>query len=180
VTLIVRDARPDDGDAIADAHVGGWRVGYRGVVPVLDDPEFDRRRAWRDRLAEGASADGRILVGESGGSVLGFAHVGPELDEAGESTGRGEVFACYVHPDATGVAGALMTACLAELRADFAHAVLWTLRDPPRSRRFYERTGWSLDRGDDGAPVEAAFALPATSPTTDRAVTVVRYRIDLR
>ncbi len=187
MTVVVRDARPGDGDAIADAHVAGWRIGYRGVVPaeVLDDPEFDRRRRrrWHDRLAGQTpdSPDDRILVAESNGRVLGFGQVGHELGEDDEPTGRGEVYACYVHPDAwgTGVADAVMTACLADLRTRFAVAVLWTLRDAPRSRRFYERTGWSLDRRDDGTPVEAPFPLPADPSTQHRAVTVVRYRIDL-
>jgi len=47
----VRDADIDDADAIATAHIDGWRVGYRDVVPdeYLDADEFaaSRRDRWR-------------------------------------------------------------------------------------------------------------------------------------
>lgn len=56
----VRPARPDDAEAIADAHVRGWLVAYRGLVPdtVLDGFSVERRAAfWRDTIAAETAAD---------------------------------------------------------------------------------------------------------------------------
>jgi RimJ/RimL family protein N-acetyltransferase len=51
--------------------------------------------------------------------------------------------------------------------AGYGEAVLWVLEDNPRARRFYERTGWSLDGG-----VKDDSHLGVS-------VTEVRYRIRL-
>jgi hypothetical protein len=48
------------------------------------------------------------------------------------------------------------------------HAILWTLRDIDRTRRFYATAGWYRD----GA--EKVWDLPEGNP-----VTLVRYRFDL-
>ncbi len=155
--IAVRHAEPADAAAIAAAHIEGWRVGYRGVVPdgYLDAPEFaaERRERWQAWTwnALGGSA---CFVGELHGRVVGFGLCGPERAEptcdqgegAPASTGRGEVFAFYLHPAAwgSGVAAALITACTAWLATEgFGEAVLWVLRDNPRGRGFYEKAGWS-------------------------------------
>ena len=55
----VRLARPDDAEAIADAHVRGWLAAYRGLVPdaILDGLSVERRATfWRDTIAAEAAA----------------------------------------------------------------------------------------------------------------------------
>ena len=155
----VRAATLDDVDAIASAHIDGWRVGYRGVVPddYLDAEDFatSRRDRWRT-WAPGADED-RVFVVALQGRVVGFGHVGPERldpvcdhsgsDEAIEisGSGRAEVYAFYLHPTAwgSGGAGALMSRCEEFLRDEgYRSAVLWVLRDNPRARSFYEKAGW--------------------------------------
>lgn len=191
MTVTVRDALPGDADAVADAHVRAWQVGYRGVVPdqVLDHPEFERARheRWRHRLSHGPAATrdplNRIFVCVMRERVVGFGHAGREADPPPEAAERGEIYGFYVHPDAwgTGAADALMAACLAELRTRFTRAVLWTLRDTPRSRRFYERTGWTLQFHADHTPIEAPFPLPdfPDRPMVNSELTTVQYAIDL-
>jgi GNAT superfamily N-acetyltransferase len=157
----VRPAEPSDSDAIAAAHICGWRVGYRGLFPdeYLDADEFatarlERWRAWTWPAFGGATA--QMFVVELAGRVVGFGHAGPErvepaCDESGLSLGptlsdaRGEVYGFYLHPDAwgSGAAAPLMRRCEAHLvDHGFTEAVLWVLRDNPRARRFYEREGW--------------------------------------
>jgi len=146
----VRPARRADADALCDAHVEGWRVGYRGLFAdaYLDAAEFDatRRRNWRLGTWIG-HAEQAMLAGVLDGRVLGFAHCGPERIDEGESlTGRGEVFGFYLHPDAwgSGLAAALMLASEEALRSrGYTSAVLWVLRDNPRARTFYEKAGWA-------------------------------------
>lgn len=160
----VRVAQPDDADAIAAAHIEGWRVGYRHVFPTefLDAPEFassriERWRAW----TWGEFANSQLFVVLLRERVVGFGHVGPErvepvCDQSGTDANpetlatstvaaRGEVYGFYLHPDAwgSGAASALIARCHEYLRDEgFSEAVLWVLRDNPRARVFYEKSGW--------------------------------------
>lgn len=180
--ITIRTARSDDATAVADAHVAAWRAGYRGVFAdaYLDgqDLERSRREGWARRLAEGLPTNGNalnvVLVPEIDGQVVGFGHVGDEDVGDGEPSGRGEVYGFYLHPEAwgSGAATVLMHACEAAMVAHFAEAVLWTLYDTPRSRRFYEKAGWTCGEGDD--------LRTSTWDLTGEPVTVVQYRRSLR
>jgi GNAT superfamily N-acetyltransferase len=157
--LHVRTAIIDDADDVAQAHVQGWRVGYRGLFPdeYLDAPEFERHRVERWRLwtwQEFASSE--LFVAVLDDRVVGFSHLGPErqqptCDQSGTAEivaaegPVGEVYGFYLHPDAwgSGAAAALMQRSverLAELQ--YTDAVLWVLRDNSRARAFYEKVGW--------------------------------------
>jgi GNAT superfamily N-acetyltransferase len=146
----VRPATRDDIDALCDAHVEAWRVGYRGLFAdeYLDAESFDatRRKNWHVGRWIG-HAEQVMLAGAIDGRVLGFAHSGPERIDDGEPlTGRGEVFGFYLHPDAwgSGLAAALMSSSEDALRQrGYTEAVLWVLRDNPRARSFYEKAGWT-------------------------------------
>jgi GNAT superfamily N-acetyltransferase len=154
-TITVRMGESRDADAIADAHVWGWRVGYRGLFPddFLDADEFDtsRRTWWRAwQWHEWGGPTSRLFVGAVDERVVAFGHCGPERVEGTDGTitrsaERGEVYGFYAHPDAwgSGVAAALMTACDDHLRGiGYPSAVLWMLCDNPRAQRFYTRAGW--------------------------------------
>ena len=157
----VRDAVIDDADALATAHIDGWRVGYRGIVPdeYLDAEAFatSRRDIWR-RWAWQSMPNSRMFAVSIQGRVVGFGHAGPEHDDptlvgAGPpsppaeafASDRGEIYGFYLHPTAwgSGAAPALMSRCEEFLR-DEGHpsAVLWVLRDNPRALSFYEKAGW--------------------------------------
>ncbi len=155
----VRDAVVDDADAIASAHIDGWRMGYRNVVPdeYLDADEFatTRRERWRAWSWQ-SNLGSRLFVVTIQGRVVGFGNAGPELASAdptnaaateaeGQTTMRGEVYGFYLHPSAwgSGAAPALMSRCEEFLRDEgFTTAVLWVLRDNPRALAFYEKAGW--------------------------------------
>jgi ribosomal protein S18 acetylase RimI-like enzyme len=150
----VREATADDADAIASAHIEGWRVGYRGIVAdaALDAETFNttRRERWRAWTWK-TSSEVELFVVTIDSQVVGFGLVGAERAEPGKASGstgsRGEVYAFYLHPTAwgSGAAGPLMRRCERHLRdTGFKEAVLWVLRDNPRARRFYEKAGWSV------------------------------------
>ncbi|MEQ1700104.1 MAG: GNAT family N-acetyltransferase [Ilumatobacteraceae bacterium] len=177
----VRAARREDAELIALAHIEGWRVGYRDVLPAafLEAPEFaqqrlDRWQAWT--WGEGAPQT-RVFVAVLDGEVVGFGLCGAERDEdTRATTGSGEVFACYLRPAAwgSGAAAPLITRCHEYLRDEgFFEAVLWVLRDNPRARRFYERAGWS----PTGAT--SLFEGPLTAGEPMFSVAEVQYRISL-
>lgn len=179
---MIREARPGDADQIAEAHVEGWRVGYRGLVPdsFLDSTLFAdaRRDGWglilSGQLPDALGGGDRVFVPVVGGRVVGFGHVGFERDGAGS----GELHGFYIHPGfwGTGVAGVLIERCHAALEQICCWAILWVLRDNHRARRFYERHGWSC--GEDEHLVEAAWPGPQMNgvPRLEQPLPEVQYR----
>lgn len=170
MSIQIREARPDDADLCASAHIEGWRTGYRDLMPdeFLDAPEFAAQRLarWRSWTWADGLADAQLFVAELRGRVVGFGMCGrerakpvcdqidtdlPPADssptDAPVASLRGEVYAFYLHPDAwgSGAAAALMARCHEFMRDNgMTEAVLWVLRDNPRARRFYENVGWSV------------------------------------
>lgn len=168
----VREATIDDADAIADAHIDGWRVGYRGVVAdqYLNAEDFHtiRRERWRAWTWQ-TEPEVKIFVVSVADDVVGFGLVGPERPqdtaepaEPDTDEPRGEVYAFYLHPRSwgSGAAAVLMSRCmeyLAEL--GLGTAVLWVLRDNPRARAFYEKMGWTpTGRTSNFAPSDSPDA----------------------
>lgn len=147
---MIRAATRADADAITDVQVASWRAGYAHVFPdsVLHAHDFDssRRTFWNAwRFAPGHRIAVAVAPGADGERVVAFASYGPERERARGHTGRGEVWAFYLHPDVwgSGIADALMAHTENRLRSEgFDAVVLWVLDDNPRARRFYERHGW--------------------------------------
>jgi len=145
----VRAATRDDADAITDVQVASWRAGYAHVFPesVLYDEEFDvvRRRFWTNwRFAPGHRV--AVAADHELARIVGFSSYGPERERARGFTGRGELWAFYLHPDAWGggAAAELMEFTETRLLAEgFEIAVLWVLEDNPRARAFYDKFGWT-------------------------------------
>ena len=142
---MIRQAIPDDSDAIALVHVRTWQGAYGHVFPpdeLAGISVEERTRAWRSMLERSS----RTHVVEVDGQVVGFASAGPSRDEDGE--GVGELYAIYVDPDHWGSGAGRELAAWADdsLRGEgFSVATLWVLDDNPRARRFYEAGGWRLD-----------------------------------
>jgi len=138
----VRRATVDDAEAIERIRVRGWKTAYRHVFPraELDAMQVDAARITSEleRPRQGYAC----FVAEDEGRVLGWAVVGP--DGSGR---RGELHGLYVDPDSwsRGAGRALIRRAEEELAVTWAEAVLWTLEDNPRTRRFYELAGWTVD-----------------------------------
>jgi len=162
---IVRLARPADAEAIADAHVRGWRAAYRGLVPdaILDGLSVQRRAAfWRDTIAAetaavaasgtvtaaAVAAPARTWVVEQDGVVRGFATTGAIRDQPDGLAGAGEVFAIYLAPEARGrgLGRALYAHAVEDLRTrGFDPIVVWVFEANADTRRFYEAAGFRPD-----------------------------------
>lgn len=144
---MTRRATVEDAEAVALAHVRGWQVAYKGIVPdeYLDAIDLDARTTqWRQYLAEPMPVD---YVVEVNGTVVGFANVGPWREEP-DAPNLGELWAMYVHPDhwGTGAGYALMQATMNQFRsAAVETGYLWVLEENVRARTFYERQGWVVD-----------------------------------
>ncbi|WP_322871522.1 GNAT family N-acetyltransferase [Streptomyces goshikiensis] len=155
----IRRAGPADGDALGRIHAAAWEAAYGPFF----EPEFaarevrSRRTRWHARVAAPAqpSAEvsaqaqaqtpagrGTILLAEVEGRPLALSVFLPSPARPGLA----EIATFYGHPDGwgTGVAAALMTETLRRLSDEgCAGAHLWTLRDTPRSRRFYAKCGFT-------------------------------------
>lgn len=186
----VRDAIRDDADLIALAHIEGWRVGYRELLPAafLEAPEFAQQRLdrWRAWTWGDNAPQTRVFVTLLDGEVVGFGLCGAERadahdnalapGDAPEAPSGGELFACYLRPAAwgSGAADAVLARCHEHFRsAGFASATLWVLRDNPRARRYYERNGW-WPTGES-----SLFEGPVTDGEPMFSVPEVQYRISL-
>ncbi|MEU8999631.1 GNAT family N-acetyltransferase [Streptomyces caniferus] len=137
----VRCAGADDGDVLGEIHAAAWETAY---APFFE-PEFaaravqSRRTRWHARIAEGP---GTILLAVRDGRPLALS----VFLSSSTRPGLAEIPTFYGHPDGwgSGIAAALMTETLRRLRDDgFARVHLWTLRDTPRSRRFYSKCGFT-------------------------------------
>ncbi len=163
----IRLALADDADAIERIRIRGWQTAYRHVFPPekLDALAVDAGR-WRASLGDPGSPF-TCLVGEEAGRVVGWITVGPAREAR---RARGEVLGLYVDPGhwGRGAGRALLERGERELARSWDDAVLWTLADNPRTRRFYEANGW---RPDGGTGVLERLGVAAR---------VVRYRKRLR
>ena len=139
----IRPAVVTDAEAIERIRIRGWQVGYRHVFPPedLDTQAVDWSR-WVQWFT--SPPHGQVcFVAEDDDGILGWATVGASAfpDEFGELHGL------YVDPDrwGRGAGRALLAHGEAWLAQTWENAILWTLDDNPRTRRFYEAAGWRVD-----------------------------------
>lgn len=160
----IREARPGDVRAIAEAHVRGWRWGYRELYPVsvLDALSIDdRERQWAARLAQPA-IDSCIFVADRDGGVVGLAFAGPSPDED-VPPGTAELHSLYVDEDlaGTGVGRRLVAAASERVRAHgYDVLTLWVDEGNRRARGFYEAVGLCPDGAarEEGHPIVPVVA----------------------
>jgi RimJ/RimL family protein N-acetyltransferase len=145
--VLIREATPDDAEAIAQVSVESWRAAYGGLMPAefLDGLSVPEEAAgWGRRLSQPDPRGRHTSVAIDGGRVVGFVTSGPDPHDPIV----GLVFLMYVRPDlwGSGAGDALMAASLRSLQdIGFQEAALWVLEANLRARRFYERSGWTLE-----------------------------------
>jgi ribosomal protein S18 acetylase RimI-like enzyme len=162
----VRPARPADAEAIEALRVGCWRTAYRGMIPdaylAAMPAGLAHGVARRERLLGDQPADVHQLVAESvpAEAVVGWVSGGPSRDAGRAGAMYGEVYACYVAPEWSGVGlgGRLLRRLLNDLAADGrADVALWVLAANDRARRFYASYGFAPDGSEQtldlGGPV---------------------------
>jgi GNAT superfamily N-acetyltransferase len=157
--VVVREATLDDARSLAEAHVRGWRWGYRELYPgsILDALSVDdRERQWTARLI-GPAVDSFTFVAERAGRVVGLAFVGRSPD-ADALPGTAELHSLYVDEDiaGTGVGRRLMAAAAQRVAArGYEILTLWVDEGNLRARRFYEAAGLRPDGAarEEGHPL---------------------------
>jgi GNAT superfamily N-acetyltransferase len=146
----VREATPEDTEAIVEVNAAGWREGYRGIVSEEKLAELPVDR-WRHEIGVGLRrpvGDAFSFVAELDGEFAGYCYVAAPTREPDLGPEVAELGAMYVDPShwRQGIGNALMSAALERL-ADlpYREAILWTFEENERAVAFYERHGWRRD-----------------------------------
>jgi len=170
VSVTIRVATPEDAREIAEVHVPSWHWAYRDDLPAsaLEGRTIeDRERDWNGWIAS-FGIDGEALVVVEGGRVVGFCSYGPSRDDdAPERTG--EVLTIYLLEEVAGrgIGRDLFVRANERLRdLGYRRATLWVLETNERSRRFYEKAGWTWD-GTTSAHQFDCANLPIVRYATD-------------
>lgn len=144
----IRDASPDDADAIARVHVQSWRETYAGVLAESNFSQevLQKRTAFWSWYLGLAPRPGRMVVAEVAGEVVGFANAG---DARGEDAEHGHpparplhLFSIYLLSEMHG--SGLGQRLLDEV-VQTAPAQLWVLQSNQRAIAFYQRNGFEPD-----------------------------------
>src|SRR5262245_41195027 len=141
---MIREARPEESEAIAVVHVRSWQAAYRDLFSGKALSRLSvatRAEMWRAKIASEAST---VIVAEEDAIVHGFVAVGPSE----ESASLGELYAIYVEPSRwrSGIGRGLCREAEEALRGEgLPEAILWVWEGNARARRFYEAQGWRTD-----------------------------------
>ena len=168
----IRSATGGDACAIARVHVESWRTTYTGIVPdayLAGLDEMLRAKLWHEWLTGNAL----VLVAESDGQVVGFAHGGANREALEECDA--ELYSIYLVREAQRHgAGKALLAAIASVLAErgFRSMAVWVLERNP-ARGFYERMGAHLAASKvieiGGAKLmEVAYVWPALQSLLER------------
>jgi GNAT superfamily N-acetyltransferase len=139
----IRDAGPEDAEALAHVRSLSWRSAYDGLLPaelIENATRPDGGETAREFLRSDPAR--RALLAEDDGSPVGIAMYGPGRSER---TGA-ELYLIYVLPEywSRNVGRSLMDRVLDGVRAGgYPRVFLWVLSANLRARRFYERCGFT-------------------------------------
>jgi GNAT superfamily N-acetyltransferase len=156
--LVVREARPDELDAVGALTVAAYRadgLAYPAYEPYLRD-------------ARGRAETAAVLVAVRDGRLVGAGAVATRGGPWAEQAVPGEAVVRMLVADpaerGTGVGAALLSACLDRARSDGCALVRLSSHDGSPAHRLYARAGFVRDPTLDWSPREGvllrAFALP--------------------
>jgi RimJ/RimL family protein N-acetyltransferase len=148
--IVVREARPEDAEAMGRIHVDAWRWAYAGVMSADFLTQLDVEHSgqeWAEHLRAEMAEGQQTLVAELDGEVVAMCTVGPYRARKRRDP-YVELWMLNAHPTATGTGAAttLHAEAVSRLAATGRRtAALWVVEENPRARRFYEREGWRPD-----------------------------------
>ena len=145
----VRAATVDDIKAFETVRVDTWKACFRGIVSdaFLDGLTVTPSRSQRCRNLIEDVERSAVFVACAGDQIIGMG-MAEQASDAQLDSDVADVRQLYVHPDwqGRGVGRALLHSLTAALSArGYRSVVLWTLRDLPPTRRFYEANGSAFD-----------------------------------
>ncbi|MBK6291405.1 MAG: GNAT family N-acetyltransferase [Candidatus Kapabacteria bacterium] len=147
MSMLVRDATPDDVHAIAEIHVASWQSTYKGIVPqeFLDTMSVDDSAArWMRSFSRTTC---KLIVAEIDDVIVGWCYSGYCRDDDAHPT-TAELWAIYIHPNAIqrGVGQALWKNAKESLASiGYTHVIVWVLKENLQAIGFYSRIGLQPD-----------------------------------
>jgi GNAT superfamily N-acetyltransferase len=160
----VRDAAPDDADAIAEVNAAGWRTAYVGLI------DRDRLaglpvKAWAREIRanlKNLSPGSFSLVAEVEGRIAGSCFVMGTARDGDLPEEVAELVAIYVDPPRWrhGIGSVLLQEALERCaRVGKSEISLWTLSGNRLAQAFYEHHGFERDGTEQVHPVARAPAI---------------------
>jgi GNAT superfamily N-acetyltransferase len=139
----VREAKLDDADGIARAHVASWRESYRGILPdsLLDRMDVGQRVSTRQRILRDRSIFQLVAFDRTHGDIVGFCDAGPSRRDPSFA---GEVYAIYLVQRAKryGIGREMFDRVKDWLVAAGRRSlIVWVLEDNHHARQFYAALG---------------------------------------
>lgn len=144
----IRRALPEEAEHLADLHVQTWQQAYATLLPeqyLRSLTASQRLPMWQQLLGSPDRVAIFLAVVEE--SVVGFSCGGVSNDEDARST-TGEIWSIYLLREFwdKGIGKELHDVLLEEAqKRGFDEATLWVMESNDRTRRWYERQGWTLD-----------------------------------
>jgi GNAT superfamily N-acetyltransferase len=142
--VTIRDAGPEDAEALARVRSLSWRSTYDGLLsPALIEVATGTDGAERQRTFLTEEPARRALLAEDDGAAVGMAVYGPDRHPGGDA----ELYVIYVLPEywSKKVGAPLMDRVIEGVRAaGHSRLALWVLAANARARRFYERYGFAV------------------------------------
>ncbi len=147
-TVRVEPATLADARAVAEIHVGAWRVAYASMLSAEYLAALsieERTQQWERCIAAGEPT---LLVAKNADAVLGWICFGTCRDD-GAAPSEAENLALYAAPSAwsTGVGRMLWLEARHRMLAQgFTTCSLWVFSENERAIRFYRAAGFTADR----------------------------------
>lgn len=145
MSVLIRDSKIEDAEAIARVHTLSWQTSYKGIMPqdFLDSLSIEKRTERRREIL----TTGRMiaLVAERENQIIGFCDAGEAREE--NDGAQSELYAIYLLEEHKGQgAGTLLfEEATRRLKArGFKDMVLWALDANDRAGKFYEKMGGKL------------------------------------
>lgn len=138
----IREATLEDAFAMAKINYDGWTQSYRGVIEdsFLDAIDLKKKQERMIDFIKNDDWTSIRLVYVADGNLVWFVHGGKKRDE--DIDYDAEIYAIYVDPSTQGKGiGKMLMNAIGETPyfKDKKSFYLWTLKDKPETRWFYEK-----------------------------------------
>jgi len=141
VDIVIREALPDDAEAIAHVMVTAMQSAFRGIVPEYCLEWPDSAANWKKTLTNGLDGGVFLDVAQAeDGLVVGYAMGGPSTTDTAY---RGELIQLSVLPNyqRRGIGSLLVRHVARRLAAQGIHSMCVKVLRANPNRLFYERLG---------------------------------------
>ncbi|MFN0179758.1 MAG: N-acetyltransferase family protein [Gemmatimonadales bacterium] len=159
--MVIRQARPEDAEAIARIMIANWRATYAEQLSddflASLDPSLEAGR-WRERMTRPAIAV-RVAATDQ---VVGFVAAGPTFDRDLDPAASYQIYNLHVAETSRGRGiGKRLLEAAARVGRDLgaSELCLWVVPENRRARQFYERAGLANDGTIQREPVGSGATL---------------------